>query len=237
MLVLPEPDISAIIIEDGAPVDNIFSEKQQRLLTEVLYTAVHAGELPALFTAANVGVFYALRQPPLVPDVLLAMDIELTLDFRRKANRSYFVWEFGKVPDLVMEIVSNQEGNELGSKLRDYARIGIAYYLVFDPLHLLSASTLQIFELHVGAYQTRTDPWLERVGLGVSLWEGEFEQHPGVWLRWCNRDGELLLTGMERAEREQQRAEREQQRASSAEAQALRLAQQLRALGIEPETL
>ncbi len=231
------PDISEIAIEDGTPVNNIFSEKQQRLLTEVLFTATQVGELPALFAAANVGIFYGLHQPPLVPDVLLALDITLTLDFRRKANRSYFVWEFGKVPDLVIEIVSNREGNELGSKLSDYARLGIAYYVVFDPLRLLSSSPLKVYELHVGAYQERNDGWLERVNLGVKLWEGKFEEHTETWLRWCNERGELLPTGLERAEYEKQRAEREQQRATSAEAKSSRLAEHLRSLGIDPDTL
>ncbi|NES65292.1 MAG: hypothetical protein F6K24_08525 [Okeania sp. SIO2D1] len=36
-----------------------------------------------------------------------------------------------------MEIVSNKVGNELGSKLAGYARIGVWYYVVFDPLQKL----------------------------------------------------------------------------------------------------
>ena len=46
-------------------------------------------------------------------------------------------------------------------------------------------------------------------------------------VRWCDRQGVLILTGEERAEQERQRAEQEHQRAE-------RLAAQLRALGIEP---
>ncbi len=35
---LPEsPDVSHLITEDDTPVDNLFSEKQQRLLTRPLY--------------------------------------------------------------------------------------------------------------------------------------------------------------------------------------------------------
>ena len=33
------PDISNLVIEDDTPVDNLISEKQQRLLTEPLYSA------------------------------------------------------------------------------------------------------------------------------------------------------------------------------------------------------
>ncbi len=32
------PDISHLVIEDDAPVDNLISEKQLRLLTETLYS-------------------------------------------------------------------------------------------------------------------------------------------------------------------------------------------------------
>lgn len=41
------------------------------------------------------------------------------------------------------------------------------------------------------------------------------------WLRWWDAEGNLLLTSQERAEQERQRADR--------------LAEQLRALGVEPE--
>ena len=54
-----------------------------------------------------------------------------------KESRSYFVWEYGKAPDLVVEIVSNRKGNELGDKLLDYALAGVGYYVVFDPFQAL----------------------------------------------------------------------------------------------------
>ena len=31
--------VNALVTEDGEPVDNVFSEKQQRLLTEPLYSS------------------------------------------------------------------------------------------------------------------------------------------------------------------------------------------------------
>jgi Uma2 family endonuclease len=66
-------------------------------------------------------------------------------DWREKKNRTYLIWEFGKAPNIVIEIVSNRQGNELGSKLRDYARMGVGYYVVFDPLQLLGATQLRAF--------------------------------------------------------------------------------------------
>jgi hypothetical protein len=133
------------------------------------------------------------------------------------------VWEFGKSPDVVVEIVSNREGNELGSKLADYARLGVAYYVVFDPLQQLGDELLRVFGLREGQYVPLAEPWLEQVGLGLTLWDGEFEGVRATWLRWCDREGNLLPTGAERA--------------AQAEAKAARLAARLRELGVDSDEL
>ena len=44
--------------------------------------------------------------------------------------------------------------------------------------------------------------------MGLTLWDGTFEGQQQTWLRWCDREGEILRTGDERAENERQRAER-----------------------------
>jgi len=227
------PDIRDLEIEDDTPVDNLITEKQQRLLTEPLYSQSSVLDCPFL-VAANVGVFYAVRQPPIVPDVFLSLEVEVPENWREKKNRTYLVWEFGKPPNVTIEIVSNKEGNELGSKLRDYSRIGVAYYVVFDPLQQLGDSLLRMFELRGNRYQEMTETWLEQVGIGLTLWDGVFEGKHDRWLRWSTRDG-VVPTGAEQAEQERQRAEQERQRAERAEARATRLEEQLRAMGIDPD--
>ena len=67
------------------------------------------------------------------------------------------------------------------------------------------------------------EPWLEQVGLRLTLWDGEFEGLATTWLRWCDREGNLLPTGAERA--------------AQAEAKAARLAARLRELGVDPEEM
>ncbi|MBX3011863.1 MAG: Uma2 family endonuclease [Caldilineaceae bacterium] len=233
------PDISHIITEDDAPVDNLPSEKNQRLLVEPLY----ASQLSRPFlAAANVGLFGALHQQPLVPDMMLSLGVAVADDWWTREHRSYFIWEFGKVPDVVIEIVSNTEGNEAGRKLQRYAQWGVPYYVIYDPQLLIQAKELVVYELHVGQYLPRPDQRLPRIDLGLTLWEGVFEDKMDRWLRWCDGDGQLFLTGVElaeqerqRAEREQQRAEQEQQRAEQEKQRAERYAAQLRALGIDPE--
>ena len=51
------------------------------------------------------------------------------------------------------------------------------------------------------------------LGLALTLWEGEFAGHVDTWLRWKDAEGNLLLTGGERAAQEAERAERERERA------------------------
>lgn len=229
--IAPTPDISQLIIEDDTPVDNFRSEKQQRLLTEVLYSSwVPPTDSQTFIAATNVGVFYNIGLPPLVPDVFLSLDTSMPEDWREKKNRTYFIWEFGKAPDVVIEIVSNREVNELGSKLRDYARMAVGYYVVFDPLQILGDKILRTYQLAVRRYVEMETFWLEEVGLGLTLWEGLFEGKQDIWLRWCDKEGNILPTGAERAHTAEERAHTAEQRAEQ-------LAAQLKALGIDPDQL
>jgi Uma2 family endonuclease len=57
----------------------------------------------------------------------VSLDVQVAEDWYAKRQRSYFVWEFGKAPELALEIVSNREGDELGRKRYLYARIEVLY--------------------------------------------------------------------------------------------------------------
>lgn len=102
-------DIQDLITEDDTPVDNLLSEKQQRLLTEPLYSSwTGPGEGRPFLAAANVGIVYQIHNPAIVPDMFLSLDVQVADDWWQKAHRSYFLWEFGKPPELALEIVSNR---------------------------------------------------------------------------------------------------------------------------------
>ncbi len=219
-LPLKKFDLSAIaktlVTEDGEPVDNLFSAKQRRLLVEPLYSSWtpqpdedHPDALRPFLAAANVGVFFSVYQQPLVPDMFLSLDIEMGKDWNADETRSYFVWELGKVPEAVVEIVSNKEGNELGSKLKRYAEWGVTYYVVFDPFHELGETEVCVYELGFGKrLRPRKDFTLPTLGLSLTLWEGKFEGVTDKWLRWCDQDGQLILTGKEGREHAEVRASR-----------------------------
>ena len=236
-------DIETLVTEDDTPVDNMPSEKQQRLLTEPLYSSWSGpGDGRIYLAAANVGVFPEPRNPAIVPDMFLSLDVEPHRNWWDKRHRSYFVWEFGKAPDLVVEIVSNQKGNEVGRKRRRYAQIGVGYYVIHDPLHQVMDDELRIYRLTGGSYERRESLWFPELRLGLALWDGVFEAVRHRWLRWVDEHGTVIPTGRERADEEHRRADEEHRRAEHAEQllekerrRAARLADLLSRSGIDPE--
>jgi Uma2 family endonuclease len=215
------PDVSQLITEDGAAVDSIYVEKQYRLLTDSLESSWPGpGEGCPFVALTNVGLFFADQNPPLVPDFLLSLGVSYPPELRKKEHHSYFAWRFGKPPDVVGEIVSDRRGGEDTLKLNTYARQGIRYYWVFDPDNLLRGGNLRVFALHPEGYLPVPDNKLSAVGLGLTLWTGNCAGAEAEWLRWCDQEGRLLLTGRERAEEREERIKR--------------LEEQLRQLGAEP---
>jgi Uma2 family endonuclease len=250
------PNLDELVIEDDQPVDNQYVEKQQRLLTEPLYSSWAGTEDGRPFRAlSNVGLFYARGRRPLVPDAMLSLRTPPLGDMRLRENRSYFVWIVGKVPEVVIEIVSDRSGGEATYKLREYAAMGVLYYIIYDPQEYLGQGVLRAFALREGSYEPIDCSWLPAVGLGLILWRGAYEGVEETWLRWCDQDGQVIATGRERSEQERQQAEEARRQAEEAQRQAEeaqrqteeahrqaeqerqraeRLAAQLRALGIDP---
>ena len=227
------PRIDHIITEDDTPVDNLFSAKLQRLLVQSLYLSYKPNTL--FLADANVGLFRSPHLPAIVPDVFLSLDVTLAADWYAKEHRTYFVWEFGKPPDVVIEIVSNNKVGEISRKLREYANLGVWYYAIYDPQLLLLDTPLVVYELTPAGYQRKDNSFLDRVQLGLAVWHRAFETKQANRLRWYGEDGELLLTGEEHIEQEQQRTEQERHRTEQERQRAERLLAQLRTLGIEPE--
>jgi Uma2 family endonuclease len=236
-----EARVAELITEDDTPVDSLFSEKQQRLLVHTLYTGwtpppdeEHPQGGRVFWSAANVGLFPVVKNPAIVPDVFLSLDVAAP-DWPKV--RSYFFWEFGKGPDVVIEIVSNTNGGELGGKKSDYKRLRVPYYVVFDPQLWLKQDVLQVFGFQGGKYERLDDAWLPEIGLGLTLWHGIFELKEDTYLRWCDREGKLLPTGQERAEREAPHAAKEAEARQKAEQRVARLAAKLRERGLNPDQI
>ena len=139
----PPFDLTDLITEDDEPVDNFLSAKQQRMLVEPLYISA---QLQRPFLAdGNIAIYGAPRALPIVPDMFLSLGVQMADDWWEKENRSYLLWEFGKAPEVVLEIVSNQKGNEDGQKRTDYAELGVLYYVIYDPHEYLFNDQIRVY--------------------------------------------------------------------------------------------
>ncbi len=214
------PDTSLLVTEDGKPVDNLLVEKQYRLLTEPLCTSWKSPQDRPFRVLANVGLFFQYKEPPLVPDTMFAIDVAPPPEARKKDFRSYFTWIVGKVPDIVIEIVSDKRGGEDTDKLAAYERISVPFYVIFDPDEVLDGGLLRTFYLEKGKYRPTDPARFSDFGLGLALWEGEYEGVTETWLRWTDGNGKIVLSGRESAAAEARRARSSAQRADEAIKQA-----------------
>ncbi|MGB3514368.1 MAG: Uma2 family endonuclease [Microcoleaceae cyanobacterium] len=117
------PDTTNMILEDDTPLDSFIDEKQQRILTTVFYSSAEIPINAPFIVGANLGLFSHVGDSGIVPDVFLSLNIPGGEQWWERNVRSYLFWEFGKSPDIVIEIVSPTPGNELGSKLTSYAQL------------------------------------------------------------------------------------------------------------------
>jgi Uma2 family endonuclease len=150
------------------------------------------------------------------PDALVAFG-------RPKGDRgSYQQWREDNIaPQVVFEVLSpGNTQTEMNKKLLFYDRYGVEEYYLYDPdKNDLSGWLRQEGRLDV------IDPiadWVSpRLGIRFDL--------SGSVLQIVRPDGTIFTT----LEQERQRAEQERQRAEQAEQQAARLAERLRAAGID----
>ena len=113
---------------------------------------------PRIFVGLDLLVYYTEGEPnhSLAPDVFVAFGVE------DRDRNWYKIWEEGTVPDFVIEVASKSTAeNDLGAKKKDYERLGVREYCVYDPQGGLHWPRLQLFRLVRGRYESvrgRGDP-------------------------------------------------------------------------------
>ena len=214
---------------DDEPVDNINQPSLAATLTESLEMA---GKLPAnALITTNYGICATVNQKIVVkaPDWAYIPSIQIP---RKEVKRSYTPQLQGDIPVIVMEFLSDTEGGEYSikptyppGKWFFYEQVLVVpNYIIFEP----DVGELEVYHLdEQRRYQLQSPDvnnryWIAQMGLSLGVWQGIRENRTGYWLRWWDEHGELLLWGSERVEQLSERAKR--------------LAAQLRAAGIEPES-
>ncbi|MBW4554991.1 MAG: Uma2 family endonuclease [Trichormus sp. ATA11-4-KO1] len=213
---------------DGEPVAETYLHLYAILTTLEVLKQYLAGRQATVL--ANQFLYYAQGFPKLrvAPDVMVIFDVP------PGGRDNYKVWEEGQVPQVVFEITSKatQKQDQEQKKLL-YEQLGILEYWLFDPKGEWVKEKLQGYRLQDEIYQPITDGLCQPLGLRVAV-----EKELLRFYRLDTGDKLLIPTELaELAEQERQRAEQERQRAEQERQRAEKLAEHLRALGIDPDSL
>ncbi|WP_019501574.1 Uma2 family endonuclease [Pseudanabaena sp. PCC 6802] len=230
MTVSSQPKLNPIIEyleEDFEPMPE--GDKQRRNLsytTESLKVWFESQE--NVYVSGNLFIYYEEGNP----DKKVAPDTFVVFGSNKSDRTSYKLWlENNKVPDFVLEITS--KGTV--SKDRDdnpllYRTLGVKEYFQYDPMgEYLKPASLKGLRLEDGKYVeivSRTLPdgvfslHSETLGLDLHL-------YPDRRFRFYDPKSSQTLRSLGESERER----------SLAEAKVKRLADRLKALGIDPDSI
>ncbi len=211
--------------EPGLPDE--FHDFQPQLLRETFIPPDFPKD--EVFIAADLNVYYDPHHPLWYkrPDWFAVLGVSRLYE-GKDLRLSYVIWQEGVDPTVMVELISpGTEKEDLGQTLREvnqpptkwevYERIlRIPYYIVFDRY----SDELKVFQNIAGRYQPMeivdNRVWLPELGLGIGLWQGNYQDVERLWLRWYDAAGNWISTPSEKAER---------------------LAAKLKELGINPEDL
>jgi Uma2 family endonuclease len=188
------------------------------------------------FFGIDMGVYYHPEQPAIVPDAFLSLGVERFYD--EELRPSYVIWEEQVVPSFVLEVVSITPGRDYTSKLDEYAKMGVLYYVIYNSKRRRKPK-LEIHKLVNGRYQLQDgNPfWIPEIGLGIGYERGDYGGLMRDWLYWYTEDGRRYPTPAEQIKQGQLQLIQAQTDAEQERQRSAKLAAKLRALGIDPEQI
>ena len=233
-IALAEPDVilpptqADLPYDDGVPMETLRHKVQMDLLIDAL--DLWLAERADGFIGGNMFVYYSLAQ--VKNQDFRGPDFFAVLGVPKGERLSWVVWEEGKAPDVVIELLSGSTAkvDKIDKKRIYQNQMRVSEYFWFDPFN---AEDWSGFSLRNGSYQPialndQGQMISTMMGLSLVRWQGNYKGIENVtWLRWATLKGELLPVPQEIAEAERQRAEQERQRAEQAESQLQQVARNL----------
>ncbi len=235
---------------DGKPLAETFVHVYAILMTlEVLKQFLEGQQATVL---ANQFMYYVQDKKSLrvAPDVMVIFGVQ------PGGRDSYVIEQEGAVPSVVFEMTSKSTKNEdKGKKKNLYARLGVQEYWLFDPKGEWIKEKLEGYRLihveeegnFVNRYVPITDARSQALALRLvvegsligfyRLDNGEKLLIPSELAAELKRTSLALEQERQRADQADSRLEQERQKTAQAEQRVAMLAEQLRALGFDPETL
>jgi Uma2 family endonuclease len=244
------PDHTQLPESDGSFVKNFQEHPQSLILTDSIGTTLERIHPDGQYAIGqDCGIYWRETEPPEkgaeAPDWFYVPNVPPRL--KGEIRRSYVLWREFIAPTIALEFASGDGSEERDQTPLSYAEEGatirpgkfwvyerimrIPYYGIF----FVNSGELELYQL-VGVRYQRMIPNerghypIPPMEVEVGVWEGAYQNQTQRWLRWWDLQGNLLLTGTERALMAEQRAE-------SAEQKALRLAERLHEMGIDPDSI
>lgn len=271
------PDHTQLPDSDGTFVKNFQEHPQSILLTDSILStldSLHPDQQYAI--GQDSGIYWRLTEPlergAESPDWFYVPNVPPTLDGR--VRRSYVLWQEYIPPLIAIEFVSGDGSEErdrtplyqISGERQKPGKFWVYEQIIRPPFYAIyevRKASVEVYHLMENHYELvaaneRGHYPIHPMGVELGIWLGQYGNLELPWLRWWDSQGNLLLTGDERARIERQRAENERQRAEQAEQRfeqaevelqqerqraeaerqrAERLAELLRAQGIDPEEL
>ena len=252
--VYPEPEDDVFYPDtDGKPMaESDFQRNPLIYCVEALKERFRSD--PNIYVSGNLLIYYEKGNPfkSVAPDVFVIFGVS------GHDRSSYKIWEEGKSPDVVIEIISESTWKKDQNNVSLYRKLGVTEYFMFDPLDRHLDPVLQGYRLdRIGRYQQihvgkLPDDILraDSIGLGLELrvesgrlrlYDPELreylldyseERQTRLWERArAENERRRAETENRRAESEKRRAENENRRAEKAEEKIRQLRARLRALG------
>jgi Uma2 family endonuclease len=231
------PDHTQLPESDGTFVKNFQEHPQSILLTDSITPVLRALHPDGQYAIGqDCGIYWRLTDPPEkgaeAPDWFYVPNVPPTLN--GQLRRSYVLWQEYVAPLLVIEFVSGdgteerdrkppaQNGSNAVGKFWVYEQaIRVPYYAIYE-VKKAQVEVYHLVDIHyqLMAANERGHYVIAPLSVELGIWQGQYQNAELPWLRWWDTQGNLLLTGDERAEQERQRADR--------------LAERLRQLGVDP---
>ncbi|MEN9224736.1 MAG: Uma2 family endonuclease [Thermostichus sp. DRC_bins_24] len=200
------PSSEELPCSDETPVDN---EDQNWIPNLLLFLLEYIWkDRQDWYFGVDMGIYHTTGsnlRVPVIPDGFLSLGVP-----RRKekgSRNSYVIWEENGIPPiLTLEIVSQTPGGEYTDKMEIYARLGVLYYVVYNPRFWQrdKHEPFEVYKLIEGQYRLqREEPcWMPEIGLGIGRCVLPTDPLGREGLSWFDEKGRRYLTPEEQ-ERQQ----------------------------------
>lgn len=241
----PFPDHTQLPESDGTFVKNFQEHPQSILLTDSIRPVLQQRHPDGQYAIGqDSGIYWRETEPPekgaVAPDWFYVPNVPPLLD--GQIRRSYVIWREFIAPLIVLEFASG-DGKEERDRTPWTGKFWVYEQIIrpaFYGIYEVQKASVEVYQwigaqFHLVAANERGHYSIDPLQVELGIWQGDYQNATLPWLRWWDAEGNLLLTGDERAEQANQQLEQANQQLEQEHQRAERLAAQLQAFGIDPE--